>query len=33
MKARYIVGYLFLAWVSFLLVLIGFAGIDEYGSE
>ena len=33
MKARYIVGYLFLAWVSFLLVLIGFAGIDEFGSE
>jgi len=33
MKARYIVGYLFLSWVSFLLVLIGFAGIDEFGSE
>jgi hypothetical protein len=33
MKARYIVGYLFLAWVSFLLVLIGLAGIDEFGSE
>lgn len=33
MKARYIVGHLFLAWVSFLLVLIGFVGIDEFGSE
>ena len=33
MKARHIVGHLFLAWVSFLVVLIGFVGIDEFGSE
>ena len=33
MKARHIVGHLFLAWISFLVVLIGFVGIDEFGSE
>jgi hypothetical protein len=33
MKARHIVEHLFLAWVSFLVVLIGFVGIDEFGSE
>jgi hypothetical protein len=33
MKARYIVGHIFFAWVSFLSVLIGFVGVDEYGSE
>jgi hypothetical protein len=33
MKARHIVGHIFLAWLSIFNVLIGLAGIDEFGFE
>jgi hypothetical protein len=32
MKARHIVGHIFFAWLSIFNVLIGLAGIDEFGS-
>ena len=33
MKARQIVGHIFLAWLSIFMVLLGLVGIEEFGFE